>query len=80
MLKVIGSMQCPDTKEALQKLDLKNIKYEFIDILDSLENLKTYLKVRDTQNCYDVVRKDHGIGIPCFITEDKTALEITEIL
>lgn len=50
MLKVIGSMICPDTKEAVEKLDAENKRYEFIDILNSLENLKIYLEYRDTQN------------------------------
>lgn len=80
MLKIIGSMICPDTKEAVEKLDAENKRYEFIDILNSLENLKIYLEYRDTQNCYDTIRKNHGIGIPCFVTEHKVTLDITEVL
>lgn len=40
------------------------IDFEFIDITDSMRNLKIYLKLRDTRAEFDEVKKLGRVGIP----------------
>lgn len=80
MLKVIGSNLCEDTVNALETLKSKGVEFEYVNILDSLENLKEYLSLRDTKPCYESVKECNGIGIPCFVKEDVVTLSIDEIL
>ena len=80
MLKVIGSNLCEDTVNVLETLKSKGVEFEYVNILDSLENLKEYLSLRDTKPCYESVKECNGIGIPCFVKEDVVTLSIDEIL
>lgn len=69
-LKIVGSHLCEDTQNALKVLKEKNVEVEFINISETLESLKVYLQLRDTEEIYKEVKKNGGIGIPCFIVED----------
>jgi glutaredoxin-related protein len=48
-------------KEFLSK---NNIDFTYIDITDSMLNLKIYLKFRDTRPEFDAAKKDVRVGIP----------------
>lgn len=72
MLKIYGSMLCPDCVACRKALDEKNISYEYLDFSDSLQNLKEFLAIRDTSAVFDSVKRDGKIGIPCIIAEDGT--------
>ena len=43
MPKVYGSMLCPDCVEAKEYFEKVNYKYEFINITESMKNLKEFL-------------------------------------
>lgn len=70
MLKVYGSMLCPDCVACRKALDEKNIPYEYLDFSDSLLNLKEFLKLRDSLPVFHPVKKEGKIGIPCIVRED----------
>ncbi|MDO5725825.1 MAG: glutaredoxin [Tissierellia bacterium] len=53
-------------KEFLSK---ENIEFEYIDILESLPNLKKFLHIRDNSKKFDEVKKNGRIGIPCLLVE-----------
>lgn len=72
MLKIYGSMLCPDCVECRNCLDKKGITYEYFDFADSLLYLKEFLAVRDSNPIFQNVRADRKIGIPCLILEDGT--------
>lgn len=69
MLKIYGSMLCPDCVECRADLDREGISYEFLDFNDQLLNLKEFLKLREGPE-FDEVRKNGSIGIPCIVRED----------
>ncbi len=71
-LKVIGTDLCPDTRDALEKLDAAGADYEFLNITESTANLGEFLTIRDNDENYVPVRERGGIGIPYFIFEDGT--------
>ena len=43
MPKVYGSMLCPDCVEAKEYFEKVNYKYEFVNITESMKNLKEFL-------------------------------------
>lgn len=70
MLKVYGSLMCPDCVAAKTNFDYFKVDYEFIDINASMKNLKEFLIYRDTSPIFDHLKEIHDIGIPACIDED----------
>lgn len=73
MLKIYGSMLCPDCVKCREDLDKAGVAYEYLDFSESLLNLKEFLKLRDASALFEEVRKAGKIGIPCILREDGTA-------
>lgn len=71
MIKIYGMETCPDCEYVKQQAE-GNANYEVIDIGQHARNLKSFLKLRDTNTAFERTRKSHGIGIPCFVLEDGT--------
>lgn len=72
MLKIYGSMMCPDCVACRKDLDEAGIAYEYLDFSESLLNLKSFLLLRDGNEAFDEVKAEGGIGIPCILREDGT--------
>lgn len=72
MLKIYGSMLCPDCVECREDLDKAGVEYEYLDFSENLRNLKEFLKIRDDFALFDEVRERGSIGIPCIVEEDGT--------
>lgn len=70
MLKIYGSMLCPDCVQCRQELDQAGVAYEYLDFADDLANIKAFLTIRDSEKIFDDVRKNGSIGIPCIVKED----------
>lgn len=70
MLKIYGSMLCPDCVQCREDLDKTGVEYDYLDFSDSLMNLKEFLALRDNNAVFEDVRKDGRIGIPCLVDED----------
>lgn len=72
MLKIFGSMMCPDCVQCRKELDQAGVRYEYLDFADSLWNVKLFLGLRDTEEVFAEVREAGKIGIPCIQREDGT--------
>lgn len=70
MLKIYGSMLCPDCVACRADLDKAGIAYEYLDFGENLRNLKEFLKLRDELPIFAEVRANGSIGIPCILRED----------
>ena len=70
MLKIYGSMLCPDCVECCNVLEKAQIPYVFLDFRDDLRHLKEFLSLRDTQDIFSEVKMSGRIGIPCIVFED----------
>lgn len=55
-------------KEDLSK---KNLKYEYIDILENMGNLKEYLYYRDNSELFKPYKEQQKLGIPLVIVESE---------
>ena len=67
---MFGSGQCPDCMAMKERLEAQQIRYSFVDILDSLGKLKMFLKYRDALPEFEKVRAGGGIGIPFLLVND----------
>lgn len=72
MLKIYGSMLCPDCVQCRKDLDKAGIKYAYLDFSEDLRNLKSFLTIRDTAPEFAKVKAEGKIGIPCIVREDET--------
>lgn len=78
---VIGSHLCEDTRNTLEILKGKDVEIEFFNLSEDLSALKKYLHYRETENMYEEIRKNGGIGIPLLVLEDGTkTFNVNEVL
>lgn len=70
MLRIYGSMQCPDCVKCREDLDRAGVAYEYLDFADSLRYLKEFLLLRDTRAELEPARREGFIGIPCIVKEN----------
>ncbi len=71
MFKVYGSIKCPDCINCKANFDEYKIEYEFIDVLDSLKNLKKFLHYRDNHpEVFERLIKIGDIGLPAIVDEN----------
>ena len=80
MPKVYGSMLCPDCVEAKEQFEKVNYKYEFVNITESMKNLKEFLALRDNRKEFDDVKKFGYVGIPAILTDDNKIILGDEVL
>jgi glutaredoxin-related protein len=71
MLKIYGSMLCPDCVQCRADLDKAGVAYEYLDFSESLLHLKEFLVLRENP-IFDTIRSEGKIGIPCLVKEDGT--------
>lgn len=74
MLKVYGSLLCPDCVKCREELIGAGVEFEYLDFSENLINLKEFLKIRDTEPAFDEIRREGKIGIPCLIREDGSVM------
>lgn len=70
MLKVYGSLLCPDCVACKAAFEEKGIAFEYHDFGSELPALKAFLAIRDTDPLFEDVKKSGKIGIPCILRED----------
>lgn len=72
MLKIYGSMLCPDCAKCREDLDRAQVAYEYLDFAKSVKYLKEFLVIRDGSPLFDEARANGYAGIPCIQREDGT--------
>lgn len=73
MLKIYGSMNCRTCIQCRKELDMAGVPYIYLDLADSVKNLREFLAIRDnTPHLFDEIKAEGRIGIPCIIREDGT--------
>lgn len=70
MLKIYGSMLCKDCVACIEDLNKAGVAYEYHDFAQDLQNLKTFLMLRDSEPVFQAAKENGSIGIPCICTED----------
>lgn len=75
---VYGSDICIDCRNFRHINAARNLGLEFIDITENTDNLRAFLKLRDTEDVYAPLREGGGIGIPVFVEGERVTLDINE--
>lgn len=65
---------CPDTKSFLSELNRLGVRFQSVNITESMSNLKDFLVERDNQDVFDEKKSNSEVGIPVLITKDKEYL------
>ncbi|MCR5607195.1 MAG: hypothetical protein K6F69_10335 [Treponema sp.] len=69
MIIVYGTPLCKDCVACKKSFDANNVSYEYRDISASLQYLKEFLKIRDSEAIFNEVKEKNGIGIPLLYEE-----------
>ena len=72
MLKVYGSLLCPDCVACKKAFEEKGIEFTYYDFAEDLQSMKTFLSIRDSHPAYREIKEAGKIGIPCVVREDGT--------
>lgn len=76
-IKIYGNEQCPDCSALKKELLDKGIKFEFINIIESLENLKKFLHFRDNyEDIFKECKLNGKLGIPLIVVETDTEIKL----
>lgn len=70
MIKVYGSVKCPYCMVLKENLDRNQIAYDFVEILESLGNLGSFLAIRDREPVFDHLKAVNDIGLPALVDEN----------
>ena len=80
MPKLDGSMLCPDCVEAKEYFEKINYKYEFVNITESMANLKEFLHIRDIRKEFNEVKSLGYVGIPAILTDNNKIILGDDVL
>lgn len=78
-LILFSSDKCPDCPPVIEKLNNENIEFENVNITESMENLKRFLKYRDSDPYFEDIKQNNRVGVPTLMKEDGTFLNPEEI-
>lgn len=51
-------------------LSQNNIRHAYLDISESMMNLKRFLKYRDFNSEFDDIKKNGRVGLPCVVVDN----------
>ena len=69
-MKVYGADICGDCRNFKALMAERGFEVEYIDITESVKNLREFLQLRDGNTVFDAVKERGSIGIPAFENSD----------
>ena len=76
MITIYGSEMCPNCIECKRNFDFYKIPYKYIDINQSLKNLKDFLVYRDNLPTWESYLKDQGYKVLDLNDEEKSSCSL----
>ena len=73
-----GSKHWPGCEPVKEFLDKHNFEYLYVDITESMKNLKEFLKIRDTHDIYKGIRGRSIVGIPMLKIDEEVIIGLGE--
>jgi Glutaredoxin-related protein len=77
-ITLYGYHHCPDCLPIVQFLNRNFIDYTYIDVLDSMPNLRKFMKYRDHHEAFAEVRELDLVGIPAIVVNDGEKIFLTQ--
>ena len=76
---LVGTWLCPDCRVAVEQAKAEGLEFEFHDMLENLQDMRLYLKLRENHpEIYDAVRADGKVGVPVYVFPDGSLTLDTE--
>lgn len=69
IIKIYGNNTWPACVNLKEDLSKNGIAFEYIDILESMYNLKQYLYFRDNSELFNSYKETQRLGIPTVLVE-----------
>ena len=69
-MKVYSSEICGDCREFKVLMQARGFEAEIVEITENTTNMKAFLKLRDSEDAFEEVRREGRIGIPAFVNDD----------
>lgn len=77
---IYGTMECPDTVQAKELFDKEGIRHAYIDVLQSMVNLKRFLNIRDANpDVFADTVANRGIGVPAIVVDNEVYTDVSKI-
>jgi len=81
MLTVYGIQSCGTCREMRAAFDKAGVPYVYKNFSENIQNLKDFLKLRDSLPLFDEVKARGGVGPPCLVSDDgKVTLDWEQFL
>lgn len=78
MMKVYGADICIDCRNLKHIMNTRSLELDYRDITADTLTLREFLAIRDHSEAFHECKERGGIGIPCFVDEDRVTLDIDE--
>lgn len=78
MMKVYGADICIDCRNLKHIMNTRSLELDYRDITADTLTLREFLSIRDHSEAFHECKERGGIGIPCFVDEDRVTLDIDE--
>ncbi len=79
VVQMVGTWLCPDCRVATEQAKAEGLEFEFHDMLENLQDMCLYLKIRENHpEIYDAVRADGKVGVPVYVFPDGSLTLDTE--
>ncbi|MBQ7796355.1 MAG: hypothetical protein IJ374_07345 [Lachnospiraceae bacterium] len=73
VVTMVGTHLCPGCRARLEEIREEGLNVEFHDILENLQDMRLFLKIREGHpEIYDEIRNVGRVGVPVFILPDGT--------
>ncbi|SHH66061.1 Glutaredoxin-related protein [Anaerosphaera aminiphila DSM 21120] len=86
MITLFISSKCPECPEAVQSFKASELNYKTVDITESMDNLRLFLKYRDSNSFFDNIKSLNQVGIPSIMIGDgksfisyKSSLDLSKL-
>lgn len=77
-MKIYGADICIDCRNLKHIMKNRGLELNYCDITADTMTLREFLAVRDCSEAFRECKERGGIGIPCFVDEDRVTLDIDE--
>ena len=69
-ITIFGSQHWPTCEPMKELLSDNNVEFTYVDITESMFNLKRFLKYRDSSDSFQDIRRKNRIGIPAVMVNN----------
>lgn len=67
---LFGSDKCGQCPPAKKYLENKGIDFRWVNITESMQNLREFLALRDQREEFTEIKREGYVGIPCLLTDE----------